>query len=50
MFLLCVREQPEMDIEDTVYVWKSPDFDPEDIEPDQFIKQVIQQYWGPDVK
>jgi hypothetical protein len=38
MFLLCVREQPEKDIEeDTVYVWKSPDFDPEDIETDEFI-------------
>jgi hypothetical protein len=32
MFLLCVREQPEKDIDqDTVYVWKSPDFDFEEI-------------------
>ena len=31
LLLLCVREQPEKDIErDTVYLWKSPDFYEED--------------------
>jgi hypothetical protein len=29
-----------------VYVWKSPDFDPEDIETEEYIQKVIQQYFG----
>lgn len=43
--ILCVRAQPEKDIEDdTVYIWRGPDFDEEveeGLTSDEFLDKVI---------
>ena len=51
MFVLCVRAQPDNGIDnESVFVWKGSDFDPESasgmISDDEFIEQVKCQYWG----
>ncbi len=43
--VLCVREQPDRDVEqDTVYIWKSPDFEEEEgatLTTQEFLDEVI---------
>lgn len=51
--VLCVRACPEKDIEeDTVYLWRGPDFEEDEDEcglsSEEFIERVIQQYFGED--
>ena len=51
--LLCVRKQPEKDIEeDTVYVWRGHQFEviEEECGEEEFVERVIQQYWGSEKK
>jgi len=52
LLVLCVRAQPERDIdEDTVYVWRGTDFEEDHTnanginDTQKFIDEVIQQYW-----
>lgn len=52
--VLCVREQPDRDVEqDTVYIWKSPDFEEEEgatLTTQEFLDEVISYYWGAQYK
>lgn len=43
LMVLCVRAQPEKDIdEDTVFVWRGPDFEEEDdMSPEDFIDKAV---------
>lgn len=47
--VLCVRANPDEGIvEDVMFLWKGPDFEPSDIDPRAFIDEAIKSYWGED--
>lgn len=47
LLVLCVKANPEEGIEEhSLHVWRGSEFEPNEIDPQDFIQEVMQQYWG----
>ena len=50
LILLCIRANPDEGIDDdTLHIWRGPDFEVGEVNPGKFISDVISAYWGPDI-
>jgi hypothetical protein len=45
--VLCVRSNPDEGIdEETIHIWRGPEFEAEGLDPGLYIDQIISKFWG----